>query len=122
MLLKAKGNAAQEQSRCMGVYRVVDHLHDRPLYRQDEGDHYMYWNPRYLCWMVGSQPDSDRGWIRNDTEDQNLRHHIPDLQSGWVYQPMAREDHRDQHWKSDDETLHVEILRGNDIKLQFAAC
>ena len=96
----------------MGVYRVVDHWEERPLYRQDDGDHFLYWNARHVCWMVGSKPGSDFGWIRNDTPDQARTHHIPDLQSGWLYQPLAREDHMDAHWKSDDNTLHVEILRG----------
>lgn len=53
MVLKSSGPATRHQPSCLGVYRMVDHHDGRPAYRQDEGDHYLYYNERHDSWMVG---------------------------------------------------------------------
>ena len=53
LILKSTGPASRHQPRCLGVYRMVDHHDGRPAYRQDEGDHFLYYNAQYSAWMVG---------------------------------------------------------------------
>ena len=111
VVLKSTGAAAEHQIECMGVYRMVDVFNDKPVYRQDVGDHYLYYNGQHNTWMVGSRVGHDFGWIKNSSPEHQ-KNRLPDLRTGWEYQPLARADHLDSHWNGDDNTLHVEVLRG----------
>ena len=42
MLLKSEGLVADELGDVIGVYRLVDSFNDRPLYKQDGGENYIY--------------------------------------------------------------------------------
>lgn len=111
-MLKSTGPAAKNQAACLGVYRVVDSHNDRPVYKQDCGDHYLYYD--YDCWMVGSRKGDAFGWIKNERGGRGEAGGsvIPDLQKGWQYQPVARADNVDGTWLADDDSLTVEILKG----------
>ena len=111
VVLKSSGLAADHQHDCLGVYRMVDVYNDKPVYRQDVGDHYLYYNAAHTTWMIGSRIGHDFGWIKNSSPEHE-KNRLPDLRTGWEYQPLARADHLDSHWVGDDHTLHVEILRG----------
>lgn len=103
---------------CMGVYRLIDTFNDHPLYKQDGGEHYLYYHKSLEAWMVGPQVGRNYGWIRNAEKGQKQGRLLPqDLQSGWQYQPLTCEGGEgNSKWMSDDHTLKVEPLRGK-IKL-----
>ena len=42
LLLKSEGLVADELGDVIGVYRLVDSFNDRPLYKQDGGENYIY--------------------------------------------------------------------------------
>ena len=111
VVLKSSGGAAKNQADCLGVYRVVDNYNDRPVYKQDCGDHYLYYHREYDCWMVGSRVGHEFGWIKNDRGGRGETG-LADLPTGWQYQPVARADKVDGAWLADDESLRVEILKG----------
>jgi len=133
VVMKSKGAAKRELPTCMGVYRMVDFKHGKPVYKQDGGEHYMYYHRERKAWMVGPkvrkicksiehwlsistgiltflQPGHKYGWVQNRPSDEDAL--VPDLRGGWQYQPLAREGHYEQSWREDDATLTVEALGG----------
>merc|ERR1712227_850777 len=52
LLLKSEGLVADELGDVIGVYRLVDSFNDRPLYKQDGGENYIYFSPCTECWYV----------------------------------------------------------------------
>ncbi len=112
MLIRArKGRARYEVPTCLGVYRMVKVRNDdRPVYKQDGGEHYLYFHETYTVWMVGARPGHDYGWLRSTGVGADAV--LPYLCATWQYQPLAREGSRhDPHWKEDDK-LRVEMLGG----------
>ena len=120
VILKSKGPAAKNQADCLGVYRVVDSLNDKPVYKQDSGDHYLYYHQDHDCWLVGSRVGQEIGWIKNQPlakGDSKLQLQLTDLPTGWQYQSVASADRVDGKWLADDDSLTVEVLKGEwDIK------
>ena len=84
------------QADVLGVYRMVDSYNERPVYKQDGGENYIYYrlylhhylaslskdvrlivNILYFCissstsetWFVGTVVGHQYGWLRNSTED-----------------------------------------------------
>ena len=43
MVLKSEGGVAEKQGDVLGVYRMVDSYCDRPVYKQDGGENYIYY-------------------------------------------------------------------------------
>ena len=121
VILKSRGPAAKNQSECLGVYRVVDSLNDKPVYKQDSGDHYLYYHQDHDCWLVGSRVGQEIGWIKNQPlakGDSKAQLQLTDLPTGWQYQPVAMADRADGKWLADDDSLTVEVLKGErDIKV-----
>ena len=120
VILKSKGPAAKNQADCLGVYRVVDSLNDKPVYKQDSGDHYLYYHQDHDCWLVGSRVGQEIGWIKNQPlakGDSKLQLQLTDLPTGWQYQSVASADRVDGKWLADDDSLTVEVLKGEwDMK------
>jgi len=113
VVLKSNGPAGFKQPSCMGVYRMIDQYNDKPAYKQDGGEHYMFFNAKLSCWMVGSRVGQNYGWMRNESKNQNDKL-IPDMTTGWHYQPLAQEGNIEAKWMDDDQTLRVEALRDID--------
>ena len=67
MVLKSSGNAAENQPSCLGVYRVVDSLNEKPVYKQEGGEHFLYFNADKQSWMVGTNVGDSYAWIKNDS-------------------------------------------------------
>ena len=114
MVLKSKGPAAKNQRDCLGVYRVVDSLNDKPVYKQDAGDHYLYYHGGHDCWLVGSRVGQEIGWVKNQPllkAGSGRQLGLTDLPTGWQYQPVA-ELGADGSWLADDDSLTVEVLKG----------
>ena len=115
VVLKSKGPAAKNQRDCLGVYRVVDSLNDKPVYKQDAGDHYLYYHGGHDCWLVGSRVGQEIGWIKNQPllkAGSGRQLGLTDLPTGWQYQPVAMADRADGSWLADDDSLTVEVLKG----------
>ena len=43
VVLKSEGAVKKHQSDVLGVYRMVDSYNDRPVYKQDGGENYIYY-------------------------------------------------------------------------------
>ena len=43
VVLKSEGGVAESQGDVLGVYRMVDSYCDRPVYKQDGGENYIYY-------------------------------------------------------------------------------
>merc|ERR1712227_233592 len=101
------------QEDVLGVYRMVDSYNDRPVYKQDGGENYIYYSSTSNTWFVGTVVGHQYGWLRNSTENASSRRWIPDLKSGWEYRPLVRsmENLDSNTWHSDDGSLKIEYLR-----------
>ena len=124
----------------MGTYN------GKPLYKQDGGEHYLYYNRELSTWMVGPQVGKNYGWLRkqrsrrggstgsssdSDSDDGDAADSrrspsrlLPDdLSGGWQYQPLGGGDADEEvgghrvSWLSDDQSLRVEPLRGKNLTL-----
>jgi hypothetical protein len=42
-VVKSEGAVSEYQSDVLGVYRMVDSYNDRPVYKQDAGENYIYY-------------------------------------------------------------------------------
>lgn len=91
MVLKSEGIVKKHQADVLGVYRMVDSYNDRPVYKQDGGENYIYY--RYInilwarvfskyfwhfssasnTWFVGTVVGHQYGWLRNSTESASSR-------------------------------------------------
>merc|ERR1712227_913358 len=103
----------KHQADVLGVYRMVDSYNDRPVYKQDGGENYIYYSSTSNTWFVGTVVGHQYGWLRNSTENASSRRWIPDLKSGWEYRPLVRsmENLDSNTWHSDDGSLKIEYLR-----------
>ena len=43
LLLRSSGHLGDHQPQLAGVYRMVDNYNDRPVYKQDMGENYIYY-------------------------------------------------------------------------------
>ena len=43
LVLKSSGLVSVHQPQLLGVYRLVDSYNDRPVYKQDMGENYIYY-------------------------------------------------------------------------------
>jgi len=66
VVLKSEGGASQHQPSCLGVYRLTDTLNERPVYKQEGGENYLYYNDDKASWMVGTNIGDPYAWIKND--------------------------------------------------------
>merc|ERR550532_4009970 len=113
VVLKSEGIVKKHQADVLGVYRMVDSYNDRPVYKQDGGENYIYYSSSSNTWFVGTVVGHQYGWLRNSSEGARTRRWIPDLKSGWEYRPLVRTmDNLDSNtWHSDDGSLRIEYLR-----------
>jgi len=51
VILSSTGSAAEHQMTCLGVYRMAGDYNGKPLYKQDEGENYLYYQNK--TWLVG---------------------------------------------------------------------
>merc|ERR1712038_644364 len=90
IVLKSEGIVKKHQADVLGVYRMVDSYNDRPVYKQDGGENYIYYSSASNTWFVGTVVGHQYGWLRNSTENASSKRWIPDLKSGWEYRPLVR--------------------------------
>jgi len=95
----------------LGVYRMVDSYCERPVYKQDGGENYIYYSGASASWLVGTVVGGQYGWLRNVGEEAPDTRWVPDLTSGWEYRPLVRsKDSLHTSWVSEDKTLRIEAL------------
>jgi len=114
VVIKSEGPVKVHQADVLGVYRMVDSYNDRPVYKQDGGENYIYYSSVSSTWFVGTVVGHQYGWLRNGSEAATSRRWLPDLSSGWEYRPLVRSSQSLEHnntWLSDDGTLRIESLR-----------
>ena len=69
MVLKSEGGVAENQGDVLGVYRMVDSYCERPVYKQDGGENYIYYSSASSSWLVGTVVGHEHAWLRNDSEE-----------------------------------------------------
>ena len=132
-MLKSEGVVKEHQADVLGVYRMVDSYNERPVYKQDGGENYIYYRwARSLAWtdsctsaascswLVGAVVGHQYGWLRNTTEEAGTSRWVPDLTSGWEYRPLVRssgDSLQSATWRTDDGTLRIEPLRGESTRV-----
>lgn len=90
VVLKSEGGVAENQGDVLGVYRMVDSYCERPVYKQDGGENYIYYSSASSSWLVGTVVGHEHAWLRNDSEGAPSTRWVPDLQAGWEYRPLVR--------------------------------
>jgi len=112
VVLKSEGAVREHQADVLGVYRMVDSYNERPVYKQDGGENYIYYSAASSSWLVGTVVGHQYGWLRNGSAHAGARKWIPDLRSGWEYRPLVRTPGElTDTWRTDDGTLRIESLR-----------
>ena len=48
VVLKSDGAVKQHHADVLGVYRMIDHYNERPVYKQDGGENYIYYRLNHL--------------------------------------------------------------------------
>jgi hypothetical protein len=116
VVIKSEGAVRVHQADVLGVYRMMDSYNDRPVYKQDGGENYIYYSAASNTWFVGTVVGHQYGWLRNGSEEATSRRWIPDLRTGWEYRPLVRSAASIGHntWLSDDGTLRIESLKEVD--------
>jgi hypothetical protein len=69
--MKSEGSAADHQSTCLGVYRSVDWVNNRPVYKQEDGENYLYFNKNQKSWMVASYVGNEYAWMKYPLSDDD---------------------------------------------------
>ena len=64
MIIKSEGKMSANQPDVLGVYRMVDSHHDRPVYKQGGGENYIYYSRASKSWFVGTVVGHPYGWLR----------------------------------------------------------
>jgi len=111
LVVKSEGAVSEHQSDVLGVYRMVDSYNDRPVYKQDGGENYIYYSAASFSWLVGTVVGHQYGWLKNSSSAASSARWLPDLSSGWEYRPLVRGQDSLTSWNSDDGTLRIESLR-----------
>eukprot|EP00092_Neocalanus_flemingeri_P014465 GFUD01015609.1.p1 GENE.GFUD01015609.1~~GFUD01015609.1.p1 ORF type:complete len:1372 (-),score=525.76 GFUD01015609.1:84-4199(-) len=114
LVVKSEGAVSEHQSDVLGVYRMVDTYNDRPVYKQEGGENYIYYSSASSSWLVGTVVGHQYGWLRNSSTAASSARWLPDLSSGWEYRPLVSlwECLEGQEcWLCDDGTLRIESLR-----------
>jgi len=118
LVVRSEGAVSEHQSDVLGVYRMVDSYHDRPVYKQEGGENYIYYSSASASWLVGCVVGQQYGWLRNSSSAAASARWLPDLRSGWEYKPLVRTmeclGDRQESWLADDGTLRIEALRDVD--------
>ena len=83
-MLRSEGGLGEEQRAVLGVYRLADQLAERPVFRQEGGEHWLYHCPG-SGWLLGTTPGQQYGWVRNFSKQAGLVRWPSDLAAGWEY-------------------------------------
>merc|ERR1711978_845098 len=125
VVLKSEGIVKKYQPDVLGVYRMVDSYDNRPVYKQDGGENYIYYSAASRAWFVGTVVGHRYGWLKNASPEASAARWVPDLRAGWQYRPLVRTtaDSIGQNtWLNDDQTIRMEPLKGPQIKLYEIIC
>merc|ERR1712029_20252 len=74
---------AKLQPQLMGVYRLVDSYNDRPVFKQDMGENYIYYSSGSSSWLVGCRVGHRYSWLRNTSNAAAGARWPQLLRSGW---------------------------------------
>ena len=94
LVLKSEGVVKEHQADVLGVYRMIDSYNERPVYKQDGGENYIYYSAASCSWLVGAVVGHQYGWLRNTTAEAGASRWVPDLTSG--YQLLS--SYKDLFW------------------------
>eukprot|EP00092_Neocalanus_flemingeri_P014463 GFUD01015607.1.p1 GENE.GFUD01015607.1~~GFUD01015607.1.p1 ORF type:complete len:1351 (+),score=528.10 GFUD01015607.1:47-4099(+) len=114
LVVKSEGAVSEHQSDVLGVYRMVDTYNDRPVYKQEGGENYIYYSSASSSWLVGTVVGHQYGWLRNSSTAASSTRWLPDLSSGWEYRQQDRSSkclEGQESWQTDDGTLRIEAIK-----------
>ena len=75
VVLYSEGMARDHQSACLGIYRSSGYLNGRPVYKQDEGENYLYYHKTQNSWLIGPHIGNTYAWVRNQLDHVNGANH-----------------------------------------------
>ena len=120
ILVKSEGSVAEELIDVLGVYRVIESYNQRPLYKQEPGENYIYYrcqDPNFNMldtypipslttggWFIGTVIGHNHAWIRNVSSEASQLLWPHDVDQGWEYR-----DGFGDNWR-EDQTLQVVSL------------
>jgi len=111
VVLRSEGEVKESQGDVLGVYRVVDTYCDKPVYKQDGGENYIYYSSASASWLVGTVVGHQHAWLRNNTDRAPDTRWVPDLTSGWESRPLLRSQGcLPAVWRSQDGQFTIEAL------------
>ena len=64
--MTSDGAAAEHQPSCLGVYRMAGSSDGKPVYKQDDGQNYLYYKNDTKSWLVGPNFGTNYAWIKNE--------------------------------------------------------
>jgi len=102
LLLKSDGLLAKSQPQLMGVYRLVDSYNDRPVFKQDMGENYIYYSSGSSSWLVGCRVGHRYSWLRNTCSAAAGARWPQLLRSGWEVRSASGDQ---ASWDEDNITL-----------------
>ena len=91
LVLKSEGVVKDHQADVLGVYRMIDSYNDRPVYKQDGGENYIYYSAASCSWLVGAVVGHQYGWLRNTTAEAGASRWVPDLTSGYQLLSLSKD-------------------------------
>jgi len=101
LVVRSEGLVAAELGDVLGVYRLVDTHQARPLYKQDQGENYIYFSSGTGCWYAGTVVGLQHAWLRHPAPGGEVW--PPDLGPAWQHRTGTA-------WSTEDTTLRVEAL------------
>ena len=119
-MVRSEGRVREEQADVLGLYRLVDSHQERPLYKQDGGENWLFFSPGGAggaggdCWVVGTSVGSQYGWLRNSLGEQGQARWPAGLGGAWQYR-----DSFSGTWRGDDTTLRVLALPGKGYSVKL---
>ena len=57
------------------MYRSVDWSNNKPVYKQENGENYLYYNSNHRSWMVASYVGNEYAWMRYPLSEGQLEEH-----------------------------------------------
>ena len=126
MVIESRGAASHRIPTVLGIYRKVNTFNGRPAFKQDGGEHYLFYfeekkadGKTKRIWQVGTTCGNDFGWIRSKgkvSSDVSS----PDQHKNWEFKPITRRmselDRARTEWM-EDATLVVRPLWGEMLMI-----
>jgi len=105
VLVRSQGALSEQMPDVLGVFRLVDSHGDKPLYKQDAGENYIYFCHVHGTWYIGTVVGHQLAWVRNCSPGARGARWPGELGGGWEW----RHGYSPDSWAT-DHTIRVQAL------------